>query len=117
MYWMNSVLFSYSHRRTSDDVWIGMRKHANSNFWYPTMHDICKEENITLPGQLFHERQCAVLNMSGNSYSGNFNIMYAAACEEKFLGFVCLANYGLVPSGKILLQTLTSVAALCMELT
>ncbi|XP_052720736.1 uncharacterized protein LOC128192229 [Crassostrea angulata] len=84
--------------RSSDDVWIGMIKHANSNFWYPTMHGICKEENKTLPGQLFHERQCAVLNMSGNSYSGNFNIMYAAACEEKFLGFVCLANHGLVPS-------------------
>lgn len=54
--------------------------------------------------------------MSGNSYSGNFNIMYAAACEEKFLGFVCLANHGLVPSGKILLQTRTGVAALCMKL-
>lgn len=80
------------------------------------MHGICKEQNITLPGQLFHERQCAVLNMSGKSYSGNFNIMYAAACEEKFLGFVCLANQGLVPSGKILLQTRTGVAALCMKL-
>lgn len=80
------------------------------------MHGICKEENKTLLGQLFHERQCAVLNMSGNSYSGNFNIMYAAACEEKVLGFVCLANHGLVPSGKILLQTRTGVAALCMKL-
>uniref|UniRef100_K1QJ30 Vesicular glutamate transporter 3 n=1 Tax=Magallana gigas TaxID=29159 RepID=K1QJ30_MAGGI len=25
-------------QRSSDDVWIGMIKHANSNFWYPTMH-------------------------------------------------------------------------------
>lgn len=104
----------YSNRPASEDVWIGMIKHANSNFWYPAMNDKCEEENITLSGQLFHERQCAVLNMSGNSYSGNSNIIYAAACEENFLGFVCLANYGLIPNGKFLLQIFKCVAAVSM---
>lgn len=58
---------------------------------------------ITLHGQLFHERQYAVLNMSGPSHSANSNLTYADSCNDRELGFVCIDLHGKIPSGKFLL--------------
>lgn len=94
-----------NYRNTSDDVWLGMYKHPNSSSWYLVKEDKCEEVNITLPGQLFQERQCAVLNMSGPSYSGNSRVIYAEDCEGRTLGFVCLVSYGDVIKGTVCMQS------------
>lgn len=87
-------------RNTFEDLWIGFIKHSNSNVWYSTKLSDCIEKSFTIPGQLFHERQCAVLNMSEPSYSGNPNLLYADSCNGRELGFVCLKSSGKTPKGK-----------------
>eukprot|EP00105_Crassostrea_gigas_P042727 XP_019926875.1 PREDICTED: uncharacterized protein LOC105337962 [Crassostrea gigas] len=82
---------------TFEDLWIGFIKHSNSNVWYSTKSSDCIEKSFTIPGQLFHERQCAVLNMSEPSYSGNPNLLYADSCNGRELGFVCLKSSGKIP--------------------
>lgn len=82
----------------SEDVWLGLIKHPNSSLWYQSRKFHCVEANISLPGQLFHERQCAVLNMSSDTKS---NILYADHCEGNAFGFACLGHYGTVPDGKL----------------
>lgn len=82
-----------------------MYKHPNSSSWYLVKEDKCEEVNITLPGQLFQERQCAVLNMSGPSYSGNSRVIYAEDCEGRTLGFVCLVSYGDILKGTVCMQS------------
>lgn len=91
-------------RNTFEDLWIGFIKHSNSNVWYSTKSSDCIEKSFTIPGQLFHERQCAVLNMSEPSYSGNPNLLYADSCNGRELGFVCLKSSGKIPKGKFLFQ-------------
>lgn len=92
-------------RNTSDDVWLGMLKHSNRSSWYLVKEDGCEEINVTLPGQHFHERQCAVLNMSRLSYLGNSRVIYAEACEGRTLGFVCLLSYRDVLKGAVCMQS------------
>lgn len=91
------------NRQAFEDVWVGLMKHSNSSVWYTTKSSKCTEKTLTLPGELFHERQCAVLNMSGPSHSGNSNLTYADSCTGRELGFVCVDIYGEIPSGKFLL--------------
>lgn len=86
------------NRNASEDVWLGLIKHPNSSLWYQSRKFHCVEANISLPGQLFHERQCAVLNMSSDTKS---NILYADQCAGNAFGFACLGHYGTVPDGKL----------------
>lgn len=86
------------NRNASEDVWFGLIKHPNSSLWYECRKNHCVEANIVIPGQLFYERQCAVLNMSSASKS---NILYADNCEGNAFGFACLGQYGTVPNGKL----------------
>eukprot|EP00105_Crassostrea_gigas_P021899 XP_011441213.1 PREDICTED: uncharacterized protein LOC105337960 [Crassostrea gigas] len=79
----------------SEDVWFGLIKHPNSSLWYECRKYHCVEANIVIPGQLFYERQCAVLNMSSATKS---NILYADNCEGNAFGFACLGQYGTVPN-------------------
>lgn len=89
------------NRNTTEDVWIGLIKHQDSHVWYDVRKDkLCERNDVYYPGQLYHERQCAVLNMSGSVFAGNSHIIYAENCEGRQLGFVCLSNHGQVPTCK-----------------
>lgn len=81
-----------------EDVWVGLMKHSNSSVWYGAKSSEWVELAITLHGQLFHERQYAVLNMSGPSHSANSNLTYADSCNDRELGFVCIDLHGKIPS-------------------
>lgn len=108
------------NRQAFEDVWVGLMKHSNSSVWYTTKSSKCTEKTLTLPGELFHERQCAVLNMSGPSHSENSNLSYADSCTGRELGFVCVDIYGEIPSGKFLLQDIIvrdlPLFSLCMKI-
>uniref|UniRef100_K1RAX5 C-type lectin domain-containing protein n=1 Tax=Magallana gigas TaxID=29159 RepID=K1RAX5_MAGGI len=62
------------HLHAFEDVWVGLMKHSNSSVWYGAKLSEWVEQTVTLHGQLFHERQYAVLNMSGPSHSANSNL-------------------------------------------
>lgn len=91
------------NRHAFEDVWVGLMKHSNSSVWYGAKSSKWVEQTITLHGQRFHERQYAVLNMSGPSHSANSNLTYADSCNDRKLGFVCIDLHGKIPSGKFLL--------------
>lgn len=96
------LLFSFCfNRNASEDVWLGLTKHPNSSLWNKCRKSRSAEINITLPGQIFYERQCAVLNMSRSS--AHSNTLYAERCEGKAFGFVCLQKIGKIPDGKLLI--------------
>lgn len=94
------------NRQAFEDVWVGLMKHSNSSVWYATKSSKCIEKTLTLPGELFHERQCGVLNMSGPSHSGNSNLTYADSCNGRELGFVCVDVHEKIPSGNFLLLSI-----------
>lgn len=73
-----------------------INRHAfeDSSVWYGAKSSEWVEQTITLHGQLFHERQYAVLNMSGPSHSANSNLTYADSCNDRELGFVCIDLHG-----------------------
>lgn len=71
------------NRHAFEDVWVGLMKHSNSSVWYGAKSSKWVELTITLHGQLFHERQYAVLNMSGPSHSANSNLTYADSCNDR----------------------------------
>ncbi|XP_061184946.1 uncharacterized protein LOC133192961 [Saccostrea echinata] len=82
----------------TDDVWLGMIKHQNSDVWNEERKYICQEVTMKISGQNQLERQCAVLNMS--SVSPNDNLMiYASSCDKSIFGFVCLVAQGELPKG------------------
>nr|XP_022325995.1 uncharacterized protein LOC111125970 [Crassostrea virginica] len=83
---------------TTEDVWIGLIKHQDSHVWYDVRKDRCERTDVYYPGQLYHERQCAVLNMSGSVFAGNSHIIYAENCEGRQLGFACITHHGLIPT-------------------
>ncbi|XP_062586022.1 uncharacterized protein LOC134247708 [Saccostrea cucullata] len=82
----------------TDDVWLGLIKHQSSERWYAERKYNCHETTMTISGQNWLEKQCAVLNMSA-AHPGDKLMLYATSCEGHTFGFVCLEAQGEIPNG------------------
>jgi hypothetical protein len=87
------------YRPVNDDVWLGVIKDRNSDEWHAVRWDRC-EKRSPISGHKYNERQCAVLNMSVNSYDDSENMVYAVPCDGQRLGFVCKMYKGEIPKGR-----------------